>query len=154
MIQTFWQPSYCPPSMQYRPKVQTKTSKDFVLEYLEQNGATTSADLCRILGVTKAQLRYASTVFAGTLLNEQSGNGKTRTCLYWVASNAPTTNQRCSTHRAWKWLEQNPWRRGAELPDDIYPIVQHKHAALCTMERDGRLISRVRNGTKQYKVNA
>ena len=152
MIKTIWQPSYTPPAMQYQPKAQMKTSKDRVLAYLGQHGATTSANLCLILGVTKAQLRYASEVFAGTLLCEQSGNGRTRVCLYWVASNPPATSARCATHRAYEWIKKNPWCPAADIPSDIYPVPKHKHAGVCTMERNGRLISRVKNGKKQYKA--
>ena len=153
-FQTFWQPAYTPPKFVYpsNKRGPVKSGKDFVIEYLEKHGAKSNTELQKALGVTKQQLRYASSRLPGILICEQSGNGKNRVCLYWSANNPPPVSLRCATHRAYEWIKKHPWRPAADIPSDIYPVHKHKHAGVCTMERNGRLISRVKNGKKQYKA--
>jgi hypothetical protein len=151
-IATHWQSAYTPPGYAHAPERIKKTAKARVFEYLEKHGARAKDDILKDTGLTEAQLRHSIAALRGQVEFEQSGNGKTRTCLYWLTSNPPPTENRCASHRVYEWYKSNPWRPAADIPSDIYSVGGHKHGCVCMLEKLGRLISRVKNGRKQYKA--
>lgn len=156
MIQTHWQPSYSPPGFAHYEAPERgkkmQSTRDRVLNYLEQNGMKSRTDILRNLHITGPQLRHSVGLLKGLIDFEQSGQGKLRTCHYWALSNPPTTSQRCATHRVHEWFKRNPWSHPADIPVDIYPAITTRHACVWMLELSGKLTSRVCNGKKQYRV--
>jgi len=152
MICTHWQPAYTPPGFAHVPERIKMTAKDRVFEYLKQHGATLKDDLLKNTSLTDAQVRHAMASLRGQVEFEQSGKGAERTCLYWLTGTTPPDEKRCSSHRVYEWYRANPWKPAKDIPSDIYTVGGHKHGCVCMLEMTGRLISRVKNGKKQYKA--
>lgn len=151
-VQTIWQPHYSPTGFA-RVQVRVKKTIDARLfEYLDKHGAKPKDDILKDTGLTPAQLRHAVALLRDQIEFEQSGGGTTRVCLYWLKDNPPPIEKRCGSHRVHVWYQENPWRAAKEIPDEIYSVGGHKHGCACMLEKAGRLISRVKNGLKQYKA--
>lgn len=153
-IQTIWQPAYTPPGFSHVEAIEKRMlhTKDRVEKLLTAKGILSRTDIMKQLSITSAQLRHSMALLRDVVAFEQSGNGAQRICMYWIASSPPPTEKRCGMHRVYEWYRANPWRPARDIPDDIYSEGGHKHGCVCTLEKNGRLLSRKQGGRKIYKA--
>ena len=159
VIRTIWQPSYTPLVFAaHAPKIQLRwdvdKTKSIVLDYLEKHGITEKRDLLKNIGMSISRLNHGLHNLGGLIAYEQSGANANRKCSYWAISNPPRLNQRCASFQAMDFISRNPWCYASKIPSEIIPTPRNRHMCVLTLETAGRLISRVENGRKQYKVAA
>ena len=136
-----------------RPQIPTDSPKpkDIILAHLDQNGPTTGREFRDKFGITRNQLHWATQALAGIIFCEQIGNGANRASLYWSSVRPATLSQRCNTFKTFHFFQQNPWSSVADIPTTLVPR-KGAYTYTCDLERNGKLVSRVRNKLKQYKV--
>ena len=161
-IQTIWQPSYTPsvfaavhvPKRQRKTRCDVDKTKNAVLAYLEKHGITEKRELLKNLGMSICRLNNGLRKLGKLIDYEQSGANINRKCSYWAVSNPPRMTQRCASFQAMDFISRNPWCYASKIPSEIIPTPRNRHMCVLTLETAGRLISRVENGRKQYKVAA
>ena len=136
-----------------RPQSPTESPKpkDIILAHLDKHGPTTGREFRDKFGITRNQLHWATQALAGIIFCEQIGNGANRASLYWSSVRPATLSQRCNTFKTFHFFQQNPWSSVADIPTTLVPR-KGAYTYTCDLERNGKLVSRVRNKLKQYKV--
>ena len=159
-VSTLWQTAYYTPAPAVftarKPPRKTRcdigTTKRIVLAYLEKHGITERRDMLKNLGMSHPKLRHALEKLGSLVEYEQSGAADGRMCHYWAVSNPPRVDQRCASYQALDFIAKNPWSYAADIPEEIIATPRNRHMCVLNLEVSGRLISRVHNGRKQYKV--
>jgi len=150
-FQTIWQSSYTPPGFGHVEVVEKKSTRDRIFDYLTTHGPTERNEIVRGLSITPSTLRHSVANLGGLVEFEQTGSGRTRKSVYWIAGSPPPDDKRGAHHKVLEWIKVHPWTSAKDLPDDIYSQ-KHKFGCVNFLEAHNRLISRVRNGLKQYKA--
>ena len=156
---TIWQPSYTPSGHALQgAKQRRKTrcdvgkTKNMVLSYLEKHGITEKQTMRKALAMTTSRINHGLQNLGDLIAYEHSGAGATRMCHYWAVSHPPRPEQRSKGHQAYLFFLAHPWAGGADLPDSIAAEPRQKHLITITLEKAGKLISRVEKTRKQYKA--
>ena len=161
-VMTQWQTAYYTPAPivftasepQRKTRCDVGKTQNAVLAYLEKHGITEKNELLKNLGMSICRLNNGLHKLGKLIDYEQSGANINRKCSYWAVSNPPRLDQRCASFQAMDFISRNPWCLASEIPPEIIPTPRNKHMCVLTLETAGRLISRVENGRKQYKVAA
>lgn len=158
-VATFWQPSYTPAPVVFtvrKPQRKTRcdidVTKNTVLAYLKKHGITEKRDLLKNLGMSNPKVRNALAKLGSLVEYEQSGAGDGRMCHYWAVSNPPRVDQRCASYQAWDFISRNPWCKASDIPAEIIPTPRNRHMCVLTLELAGKLVSKVEDKIKLYKV--
>ena len=154
-IATHWQPAYTPPGYQKVERVEVVKvhTKDRILAFLKEHGPTPRHILLEKLAITSSVFRHATQEIQGQIAFEQVGCSKTRHSLYWLPSNPPPLEKRSASHQLHEWFKSHPWHTANDIPDSIYKA-KHKHCCVFFLVQQSKLISRVKDGVKQYRSAA
>jgi len=124
-----------------------------IVEYLTANGPTKCRKMLSETGLVKGQVRWAFVKLRGAIEFEQVGDREMRDTLYWLKDSPPPTYMRSETYKTLTFFRANPWAYVSEIPAEL--VVQKlAYSYTSALEKQMKLISRIRKGRKQYKATS